>query len=157
MPRKRKESDKLRDMDTPMVLGCVELDRTTLTPVRRPIPAAPKPVEPSLGPAAVVDLPPDPAPETGLLRDLMALSSGTIAGLATKAGIDGDPDTVQERLIVFYLRQYKTLHKPHYMSRGWTTWMDIWKDFLAVDRIAKLTPEQRDAVVKWLDAKKENE
>jgi hypothetical protein len=31
-----KHSDKLRDMDVPMVLG-YELDRTTLTPVRRTI------------------------------------------------------------------------------------------------------------------------
>lgn len=154
---KRKPSDKLRDMETPMVLGCVELDRTTLTPVRRPIPAAPKPVEPSLGPMMVVDLPPDPAPESGLLRDLMALSSGTIAGLATKAGIDGTPDEIQERLILFYLRHYHQLSKPHYMSKRWSTWMDVWKHFHAVDRIAKMTPEQRDAIVKWLDEKKENE
>lgn len=36
-----RKSDKLRDMDTPMVLGYVELDRTTLTPVRRPIDLSP--------------------------------------------------------------------------------------------------------------------
>ena len=35
--RTRKPSDKLRDMDTPMVLG-VELNRQTLTPVHRPLP-----------------------------------------------------------------------------------------------------------------------
>lgn len=28
-------SDKLRDMETPMVLGCYELDRETLTPIKR--------------------------------------------------------------------------------------------------------------------------
>ena len=32
-----KKSDLLRNMDVPMVLGYVELDRATLTPVRRPI------------------------------------------------------------------------------------------------------------------------
>lgn len=31
-----KESDKLRDQDTPAVFG-YELDRATLTPIRRPI------------------------------------------------------------------------------------------------------------------------
>lgn len=33
----RKKSDKLRDMDTPIVLGAYELDRTTLLPIRRAI------------------------------------------------------------------------------------------------------------------------
>lgn len=32
-----RKSDKLRDMDRPTVLGAYELDRTTLTPIRRPI------------------------------------------------------------------------------------------------------------------------
>ena len=35
--RRRKQPDKLRDMETPTVMG-VELDRRTLTPVRRPLP-----------------------------------------------------------------------------------------------------------------------
>ena len=34
MPRKRKPSDKLRDVERPTVLGFVELNRETLTPVR---------------------------------------------------------------------------------------------------------------------------
>jgi len=34
---KRKQSDRLRDMDTPTVMG-YELDRETLTPIRRPLP-----------------------------------------------------------------------------------------------------------------------
>lgn len=33
-----KKSDYLRDMETPTVLGCYELDRRTLTPVRKPVP-----------------------------------------------------------------------------------------------------------------------
>jgi hypothetical protein len=33
-PRKKRQSDLLRDMETPMVLG-YELDRETLTPIRR--------------------------------------------------------------------------------------------------------------------------
>lgn len=32
-----RKSDKLRDMAVPMVLGCYELDRATLTPIRRTI------------------------------------------------------------------------------------------------------------------------
>lgn len=32
-----RKSDLLRDMPVPMVLGCYELDRQTLTPVRRSI------------------------------------------------------------------------------------------------------------------------
>jgi hypothetical protein len=32
-----RKSDKLRDMAVPMVLGYVELDRETLTPIRRAI------------------------------------------------------------------------------------------------------------------------
>lgn len=35
--RKLKTSDKLRDMETPMVLGAYELDRNTLLPIRRGI------------------------------------------------------------------------------------------------------------------------
>lgn len=31
------KSDKLRDMDVPMILGAYELDRVTLTPIRRAI------------------------------------------------------------------------------------------------------------------------
>lgn len=42
---RRKQSDKLRDMDVPMVLGCVELRRDTLTPVRHKMPVTPAGVD----------------------------------------------------------------------------------------------------------------
>ena len=141
---KRKPSDKLRDMDTPMVLGCVELDRQTLTPVRRPIPATPAPVVPSTGPMMVIDLPPDPAPESGLLRDIMAISSGTMAGMAKMANIKGEPDAIQEQLILFYLRFYRP-------ENEWEKWIDVWRDFKIWQVIKRASPEQIANLKAWLD------
>lgn len=37
MAKQKKPSDRLRDMDRPTVLGHYELDRATLTPIRKPI------------------------------------------------------------------------------------------------------------------------
>ena len=74
-----KKSDSLREQEIPMVLGVVELNRITLTPQRFPIrPTPPEVVSMTNNPIEVINFPPDPAPHTGIYRDIIALSSGTI-------------------------------------------------------------------------------
>lgn len=113
---------KVRDMDVPMVLG-IELDRKTLTPVRRPVkpmvamPEAPE--KPELVP--VTDIPADPAPHTGLMRDLVSLSSGTLASLF-KINDMAELDRKHAELLTYYATNY---------NPAWTTWIDIWKDYNA--------------------------
>lgn len=89
----------------------------------------------------VIDFPLDPAPESGLLRDLMSVSSGTIAGLAHRSNITGTPDQIQERLILFYLMYYQP---------RWERWSNVWTDFKAVEAIKRLSPTQRDTLKAWL-------
>lgn len=112
---KTKEPKLLRDMDTPMVLGCVELDRTTLTPVRRPIRPT-KPPEPVKGSLMIVELPEDPAPHSGLLSSLQSLSSGTLSAM-TKETDYTKLDSIHQSLIVHYLTNY---------DPAWTSWIDVW-------------------------------
>jgi hypothetical protein len=115
---RRKQSDKLRDMETPMVLG-IELDRATLTPRKHFFkPDPPKP-EPVLGPMAGPDLPMDPRPESGLLSDIGSLSSGQLASLTGERDYT-KLDTIHADLVAFYLLSH---------SRAWKTWVDVWNAF----------------------------
>lgn len=112
---------KVRDMDVPMVLG-IELDRKTLTPVRRPVkPATVAPVVAKPEPVPVTDIPPDPAPHKGLMRDLASLSSGTLASLF-KINDMAELDRKHAELLTYYATNY---------NPAWTTWIDIWKDYNA--------------------------
>jgi hypothetical protein len=112
-----KNSDKLRDMETPMVLG-VELDRTTLTPLRRPIRNTPAP-EPTRFFVPPPDFPIDPAPASGLLSDIRSLSSGTLSTL-TKVSNYEKLEGVREQFVLFYLTAY---------NPSWENWMDVWVAF----------------------------
>jgi hypothetical protein len=115
---------KVRDMDVPMVLG-IELDRKTLTPVRRPVKpvtAVPANVTPvTATPEPVPVIPPDPAPHTGLMSDLRSLSSGTLASLF-KINDMAELDRKHAELLTYYATNYNPV---------WTTWIDIWKDYNA--------------------------
>jgi len=105
-------------MDTPMVLG-IELNRFTLTPLRRPI-TSPVDVPDSAvknkdlrGP----DLP--PARDVAFLRTILAVSSGTIASLTGIRDYEAI-DEIQGQLVAYYL-----LHQDDYFA----SWMDVWAAF----------------------------
>jgi hypothetical protein len=113
-----KKSDLLREMETPMVLG-IELDRTTLTPVRRPIrpsKPAPAPVAPAV---AVPDLPLAKYPDfyTG---QVTAFSFGTLATL-TKLRRYDDLEKVNLQYVTFYLNN---------QDRPYENWHDVWAAFV---------------------------
>lgn len=117
MRRKNPDKLKLRDMDTPMVLG-VELNRHTLTPQRFPI--SRRVEEPDLYPHAIgPDLPMDALPESGLLRDIGALSAGQLAAISGKETYE-ELDALRDALTAYYL-----LHP----NREWKTWVDVWVEF----------------------------
>jgi len=116
-----KKSDSLREQEIPMVLGVVELNRITLTPQRFPIrPTPPEVVSMTNNPIEVINFPPDPAPHTGIYRDIIALSSGT---MATLTGINSycALEAIQANLAFYYLRNYKST---------WASWMDVWDSFV---------------------------
>lgn len=110
---------KLRDMETPAVLG-YELNRQTLTPIRPAIKIRiPDPTPGAPSAEVTPTIPPDPAPGSGLMRDLATLSSGTLASLSKISDMTA-LDRLQSDLLVFYATKY---------NPTWETWMDVWKDF----------------------------
>lgn len=106
---------KLRDMETPMVLG-YELDRRTLLPVRRPInPTIHEPVA-IIEPVIFKFFPPDPNPSSGILSDITGLASGTLASLSKESNYN-KIEIFHAKLVEFYFDHFDT---------EWTTWHDVW-------------------------------
>jgi len=107
-------------METPTILG-YEVNRQTLTPIRRTV--QPAKVASVALPQQLhfVDMPPDPAPNNRILSELQSLSSGTIASLIKKTEYESI-DATQTALVYYYLYNY---------NPAWNSWVDVWEAFCA--------------------------
>jgi hypothetical protein len=106
-------------MDTPSVLG-YELDRRTLTPVRRQLcMQQPAPNFHHVNSCTFFDFPPNPASDSSLLNDIINLSSGTLSSLTNRRNYLS-LDLIHEQLIWFYHLNF---------NKTWETWHDVWVDY----------------------------